>query len=57
LENTQNLLECKNEFNGLRYKTSRTSYLVATTQFLQRGSVLAYKERISDETEILITLR
>ena len=43
--------------NGLRYKISRTSYLVATTQFLQRGSVLAYKVRISDETEILITFR
>jgi len=26
-------------------------------QFLQRGSVLAYKKRISDKTEILITFR
>ena len=31
--------------------------LVAATQFLQRGYVLTYKERISYETEILVTFR
>jgi hypothetical protein len=43
--------------NGLRYKKQSSNYLVVTTLLLQRGSVLAHKKRISDETEILITLR
>jgi len=36
---------------------SRTNYLVVTAQFLQRGSELADKIWISDQSEILITFR